>query len=76
MRLSSESPEPTANVGDENDQRALGAPPEPASRDAMVISASGVDAAVRDVLKAVSVRIAARGGGRARLADNDLLAKL
>lgn len=54
-------------------------PPEPPARlppQKIVISASGVDAAVRDALKAVATHVASRGGVKARLVDNDLMSKL
>ncbi|KAK7254299.1 hypothetical protein SO694_00009336 [Aureococcus anophagefferens] len=50
--------------------------PAAARAEPVVISASGVDEDVRGALREVSKRIVARGGPKARFADDDLLAKL
>ena len=63
-------------------RRSLGArlfgrgAPAAARAEPVVISASGVDEDVRGALREVSKRIVARGGPKARFADDDLLAKL
>jgi len=72
---------PTANRTRRRSRGAAGiddpADAMPAKRpQTLVISASGVDPAGRTALRAAAAAVARAGGGRARFADDELLAKL
>ena len=74
------SDSPTANRTRRRSRGAAGIDDDAArpakKQQTLVISASGVDPAGRTALRAAAAAVARAGGGKARFADDELLAKL